>query len=314
MIYTVTLNPSLDYIMRLGAFSEGKVNRSEYEAIVVGGKGINVSVMLHELGVASTAFGFIAGFTGEEIRRRVRERGCSERFISLDEGFSRINVKIKTNEESEINGAGPVVSEDALYRFFDMIDELQSGDILVLSGSVPKSIPETIYRDIAERLAGRGIEIAVDASGMLLTDILPYRPFLIKPNHHELSEIFGVSIKTAEDAAHYAGKLQEMGARNVLVSMAEEGAFLLAEDGRAYLASAPRGNVVNSVGAGDSMLAGFLAGYSENGNYRRALSLGIAAGSASAFSEGIASSEAVYALFSNIYVELKSDRKFQSSI
>ena len=196
MIYTVTLNPSLDYIMRLDKFEEGKVNRTDYEAIVAGGKGINVSVMLHALGTESVALGFIAGFTGEEIRRRVCEMGCKEKFVMLSDGFSRINVKMKTERESEINGTGPTVSESDLEVFFDMLDELLTGDILVLSGSVPKSIFETVYRDIAERLSGKGVEIVADASGRLLAEILPYRPFLIKPTHHELSAFFDANIQT----------------------------------------------------------------------------------------------------------------------
>lgn len=308
MIYTVTLNPSLDYIVRLDAFSEGCVNRANYEAIIAGGKGINVSAMLHALGSDSTALGFIAGFTGEEIRRRVREMGCRERFIQLDEGFSRINVKMKTSNESEINGVGPFVSKDALRAFMDMLNELKKGDILVLSGSVPKSMPKTIYRDIAARICERGVELVADASGALLTAILPYRPFLIKPNHHELSEIFGVNIETVEEAALYAKRLRKMGARNVLVSMAGEGAILLTEEGKAYIEKAPKGKVVNSVGAGDSMLAGFLAGYLESGDPKKALSLGIAAGSASAFSEGIASRDAVMALFSGDCTEMTNDK------
>ncbi len=296
MIYTVTLNPSVDYIVRLPSFTVGKVNRADYEAIVAGGKGINVSVMLHHLDVESTALGFVAGFTGAEIQRLMREMGCRERFIMLNEGFSRINVKMKTEEESEINGAGPVIPKASLDALMTMLDDLHKGDILVLSGSVPKSVPRTIYRDMAARLAKKDVMIAVDASGSLLTDILPYHPFLIKPNHHELGELFGVNIETAEDAILYAKKLQERGARNVLVSMASKGAVLVSEKGSVHTARAPKGKVVNSVGAGDSMLAGFLSGYLESESYENALALGIAAGSASAFSEGIADKEAVQKL------------------
>ena len=308
MIYTVTLNPSLDYILRLDDFKAGQVNRANYEAIVAGGKGINVSVMLHALGIRSEALGFIAGFTGEEIRRRVHEMGCDERFVLLKDGFSRINVKLKTSEESEINGAGPFVSEEALRSFFDILDTLTKGDILVLSGSVPKCIPETIYRDIADSLGKKGVEIVADASGELLLGVLPYHPFLIKPNHHELSALFGVEIQTSEDAACYAGELQKMGARNVLVSMAGDGAVLLDEKGNVYTAAAPLGTVVNSVGAGDSMLAGFLAGYLESGDMKRALFMGISAGSASAFCEGIASFDDVMTLFSEICAEPTNDK------
>ena len=293
MIYTVTLNPSVDYIVRLPSFEAGRVNRADYEAIVAGGKGINVSVMLHHLGVESTALGFVAGFTGKEIQRLVREAGCHERFLPLHDGFSRINVKMKTDTESEINGAGPVIPKASLDALMTMLDDLQEGDILVLSGSVPKSVPRTIYRDMAARLEKKGVMIAADASGELLTDILPYSPFLIKPNHHELGELFGLEIDTAEEAILYAKKLQAMGARNVLVSMASKGAVLISEKGSVHTAHAPEGILVNSVGAGDSMLAGFLAGYLESGTYENALALGIAAGSASAFSEGIASFEEV---------------------
>lgn len=308
MIYTVTLNPSLDYILRLDDFQEGKVNRANYDSIVAGGKGINVSVMLHALGIRSEALGFIAGFTGEEIRRRMREMGCEERFVLLDEGFSRINVKMKTNKESEINGAGPLVSEEALRFFWGILKTLKKGDILVLSGSVPKCISKTIYRDIAAVLGEKGVEIVADASGELLLGVLPHRPFLIKPNHHELAALFGVEIRMAEDAVHYAAELQKMGARNVLVSMAGDGAVLLDEQGNVYTAAAPCGTVVNSVGAGDSMLAGFLAGYLENGDMKKALSMGIAAGSASAFSEGIASYEDVMALFSEVCADFTNDK------
>ncbi len=300
MIYTVTLNPSVDYIVRLDSFTPGGVNRSSYEAVVPGGKGINVSVMLRQLDVPSTALGFLAGFTGRELRRLVRSLGCRESFIMLPDGFSRINVKMKAGEETEINGAGPRISEEALARLLDMIDNLQADDILVLSGSVPSSVPQTIYRDIAARLVNKQVSIVADASGKLLTDLLPYRPFLIKPNHHELGDLFGAAIEHTEDAVFYAKKLQEMGARHVLVSLAGEGAVLLTEDGDVYTAKAPKGEVVNSVGAGDSMVAGFLAAYLESRNFEKALSLGIAAGSASAFSEGIAERNSVFDLLATV--------------
>lgn len=296
MIYTVTLNPSLDYIVRLPSFTPGEVNRSLGETIVVGGKGINVSVMLHALGVESTALGFVAGFSGEEIRRLLRKGDIHERFITLHEGFSRINVKLKTDVESEINGAGPVIAPEELAALKTMLSDLRDGDTLVLSGSVPQSVSQSIYREIAEMLVHKDVMIAVDASGALLSDILPFHPFLIKPNHHELGAFFGVTIENAEQAVHYAKRMQQRGARNVLVSMAGDGAVLVSMDGDVYGASAPKGEVINSVGAGDSMLAGFLAGYLDGGSYERALALGIAAGSASAFCEGIASRDAVEAL------------------
>jgi 1-phosphofructokinase len=234
--------------------------------------------------------------------------GCEERFVLLEDGFSRINVKMKTSEESEINGAGPFVSEKAIRSFWDILFTLEKGDILVLSGSVPKCISETIYRDIAEALCEKGIEIVADASGDLLSGVLPYHPFLLKPNHHELSALFGAQIKTAEDAAYYARELQKMGARNVLVSMAGDGAVLLDESGCVYTAVAPCGKVVNSVGAGDSMLAGFLAGYLEGGDMKKALFMGIAAGSASAFCEGIASYDDVMTLFSEVCADFTNDK------
>ncbi|MBQ8496146.1 MAG: 1-phosphofructokinase [Clostridia bacterium] len=301
MIYTVTLNPSLDYIVRVENFREGIVNRTASEMILAGGKGINVSLVLHELGCETKALGFLAGFTGDEIARRIRETGCKEDFIRLEKGVSRINVKLKSGEETEINGSGPYISAEDWERLLMKIAEsVKAGDILVLSGSAPKMLGTSVYRKIAERVSGKDIKTVVDASGALLTEILPCRPFLIKPNHHELSELFGVCIETREQAVIYAKKLLEMGAENVMVSMAEKGAVLVTADA-VYEADAPKGRVINSVGAGDSMVAGFLAGYSLEKNFEKALELGIAAGSASAFGEGLAKKEQIQKILSEMY-------------
>lgn len=300
MICTVTLNPSIDYIVKVNDFRLGAVNRTEGELAVPGGKGINVSVMLTRLGVENTALGFLAGFTGEEIRRAVRARGCKEAFISLPTGFSRINVKLKTGEETEINGNGPMIGDADMASLTEKLMDLKEGDILVLSGSVPRHVPQTVYRDIMQKLAGRGVKTVVDASGALLRDVLPCRPFLVKPNHHELAALFGASIETRADAALYARQLQNMGACNVLVSMAEKGAVLATEDGDVLVCDAPKGKVINSVGAGDSMVAGFLAGYQNGGDYREALRLGIAAGSAGAFCEDLAEKDDVLSLYKQI--------------
>lgn len=300
MIYTVTLNPSIDYIVKVNDFCAGAVNRAERELAVPGGKGINVSVMLTRLGVENTALGFLAGFTGEEIRRAVRARGCREDFILLSEGFSRINVKLKAGEETEINGNGPVITEVDMEVLLHKIIALRQDDILVLSGSVPRHMPQTVYRDMMQAMAGKGVKIVVDASGALLYDVLPCRPFLIKPNHHELAALFGVSIETRADAALYAQRLQQMGACNVLVSMAEKGAVLVTEEGEILECDAPKGKVINSVGAGDSMVAGFLTGYLNGGDHRKALRLGIAAGSAGAFCEDLAEKDDVLSLYEQI--------------
>lgn len=293
MIYTVTFNPSLDYTVTVEHFTEGIVNRTKDEIIYPGGKGINVSMVLKNLGYESTALGFLAGFTGKELQRLLEERGIATEFISVEEGMCRINVKIRSNRESEINGQGPVICEEDIAKLYGKLDTLRDGDILVLAGSVPGSMPASVYMDIMQHLQNRNLQIVVDATGNLLGNVLQYRPFLIKPNHHELGEIFGVPINGKEEAAFYAQKLQEKGARNVLVSMAGEGAVLVTEDGRTYRAKAPEGKVINSVGAGDSMVAGFLAGYLENGDYANALRMGVCTGSASAFSEELATGEEV---------------------
>ncbi len=292
MIYTVTFNPSLDYVISVPHFVQGTVNRAKQAIIYPGGKGINVSIVLHNLGIDSIVLGFAAGFTGQEIKRLIRHYQIKEQLISIPDELSRINVKLRSGDESEINGIGPTISAEALDTLYQQLRKLQSGDVLVLAGSIPNSLPPTIYRDIMEQLQHKGVIITVDATKDLLCNVLEFHPFLIKPNHFELGEIFGLgNLKDKKEIIHYAQKLQEQGARNVLVSMAGDGAVLVAEDGTILESPAPRGTVINSVGAGDSMVAGFLYGYLKEKNYKSAFYTGIACGSASAFSEHLATKE-----------------------
>lgn len=300
MIYTVTFNPSLDYIVTVKDFKLGTVNRTCEEIMFPGGKGINVSIVLKNLGMDSTILGFTAGFTGREIQRRVTEMGCREELISIPNGLSRINLKLRSNEESEINGMGPVIDENAIKALYEKLDTLKEGDVLVLAGSIPSSMPETMYSDIMKFLENKGVMIAVDATRDLLVNVLPFHPFVIKPNNHELGEIFNVSLKDKDDVIVYARKLQEKGARNVLVSMAGDGAVLVAEDGSVYTSEAPKGKVVNSVGAGDSMVAGFVYGYLTSKDYKAAFKMGISCGSASAFSENLATRPEVEAILNTL--------------
>lgn len=288
MIYTVTFNPSLDYIVSVEDFQTGRTNRTSQEQLLAGGKGLNVSTVLGNLGIESTALGFVAGFTGEEIVRRMEQLHVKSEFIRLEEGFSRINVKLKTIDGTEINANGPQIGAPQVDQLMKQLDRLQEGDILVLAGSIPPSMPDDIYRSIMARLEGRGIMIVVDATKDLLVNVLEYHPFLIKPNNHEIGEIFGETPMTREVVVPYAKRLQELGATNVLVSMAGEGAVLLTADGQIFDAPAPKGTLVNAVGSGDSMVAGFLAGWMEQTDYRHAFYMGIAAGSASAFSDQLA--------------------------
>lgn len=288
MIYTVTFNPSLDYTVTVNRFQPGMVNRTASEHIFAGGKGINVSMVLKNLGFDSTAFGFLAGFTGQEIERQLEVKGIRTDFIRIPEGISRINMKIKSEVESEINGMGPAIREEDIRKLYEKLEALKDGDVLVLAGSIPAGMPESMYRDIMDCLKDRDLKIAVDATKDLLMNVLPFHPFVIKPNNHELGEIFGVAIESKEQAVVYAKKLQEQGARNVIVSMAGEGAVFAGEDGSVYQSEAPKGKVINSVGAGDSMVAGFLAGYLGTGDYSEAFKLGVCTGSASAFSEQLA--------------------------
>ena len=298
MIYTVTFNPSLDYIVSVDNLTLGRVNRTSAELIFPGGKGINVSMVLKNLGVDSEALGFMAGFTGHQIDKLLKDRQVRSNFIEVKDGMSRINVKVRSNEESEINGMGPAISEDDIKKLYAQLDQLQEGDILVLAGSIPSVMPESMYMDIMKYLVGKNLKIVVDATKDLLLNVLPYHPFLIKPNNYELGEIFGVELKTKEDVIPYAKKLQEKGAVNVLISMAGEGALLVTEDGEVIESNPPKGTVRNSVGAGDSMVAGFIAGYLRNRDYEEAFFTGLCTGSASAFSDELATKDEVKELLS----------------
>ena len=299
MIYTVTFNPAIDYVVKTEKIALGIVNRAASEQIYYGGKGINVSAVLAELGIRSKALGFTAGFTGEAIERGVEAMGIDADFVRLKEGTSRINVKIRAEEETELNGQGPHIDDEALSQLFKKLDRLKDGDTLILAGSIPNSLPSNVYERILEMLSDRDIRTVVDASGELLVNVLKYKPFLIKPNDHELGEIFGVNISTYDGVVEYAVKLQAMGARNVLVSMAGSGAILLCENGRLIKCGVCMGTVKNSVGAGDSMLAGFVAGSAEN-DLDYALKLGTACGGATAFSEGLAKKELIFELLKQL--------------
>ena len=315
MIYTVTFNPSLDYIVSVNDFQLGLTNRTDSELILPGGKGINVSTILMNLGIDSTAFGFAAGFTGEEIIREVEAMGIRSDFIKIDSGISRINLKLKNIDGTEINGSGPEISEEKIEELLRKLDILGEGDILVLAGSIPASMPADMYSTIMERLQHKNVTFIVDATKDLLINVLKYKPFLIKPNNHELGELFDVKLTTREEVIPYGKKLQKQGARNVLISMAGEGAVLVAEDGSApgaadrrglrtggsvYEAPAPKGTLVNAVGAGDSMVAGFTAGWIEKKDYRHAFYMGVSAGSASAFSEYLATKEEIMDLYEKV--------------
>ena len=330
MIYTVTFNPSLDYIVTVDGYKNGATNRTSSELMLPGGKGLNVSTVLSNLGLENTAIYFSAGFVGREITRLIEESGITAELIDIPEGCSRINVKMKSLEtvekttgitatscgeetavdgsagaakiiESEINGMGPDIPKDKVDELFNRLDKLMEGDTLVLAGSIPKSMPNTIYSDIMQRLSGRGIRIVVDATGDLLMNVLQYKPFLVKPNNHELGEIFGVELTTKESVVPYAEKLRELGAENVIDSMAGEGAVMAAADGSVILREAPEGKLVNAVGAGDSMVAGFIAGIMEKPeDYDHAFKMGLSAGSASAFSEKLATKEEILTVFKTI--------------
>lgn len=300
MIYTVTFNPALDYVIRTESLKLGTVNRSSAEAVYYGGKGINVSTVLKNIGVDSVALGFVAGFTGKEIEEGVKNMGVATDFIKLPEGMSRINVKIKAEQETEINGQGPAISTEKVEKLFEKLDRLEKGDCLVLAGTIPASLPSDIYEQIMDRLKDKEIHIVVDATKDLLLNVLKYHPFLIKPNNHELGEMFGVVLKTDEEIVEYAKKLQERGARNVLISMAGDGAILLTETKEVYKMGVPKGTVVNSVGAGDSMVAGFVASYFKEHDYLKALKFGTATGSATAFSEGLATMDKVEELLKTL--------------
>ena len=300
MIYSVTFNPSLDYIVSVDDFKLGLTNRTSSELILPGGKGTNVSTVLKNLGFESTALGFVAGFTGNEIVKRLNDMGIKSDFISIENGISRINLKLKSIDGTEINGAGPDISEEKVNELMDKLNQLKEGDVLVLAGSIPSSMSDNIYRDIMADLKDRGVMIVVDATKDLLLNVLEYHPFLIKPNNHELGEIFDVKLTTREEVIPYGRKLQEKGARNVLVSMAGEGAVLIAEDGQVFDAPAPKGKLINGVGAGDSMVAGFVAGWIEKQDYEYAFHMGVASGSASAFSENLATKEEIINIYNQV--------------
>ena len=300
MIYTITFNPALDYIVRLDHLKTGTINRTIQEYVLGGGKGINVSIVLNNLGMDTTALGFIAGFTGEEIVTQLKKFGVKEDFIRLREGLTRINVKVKaSDEETEINGRGPIIATDELEALYKQLDALTEKDTLILASSLPSDM----YELIMERLQHKNIRIVVDATKDLLTKVLPYKPFLIKPNNHELSEIFGRTLSTKDQLVEAAKTLQEKGAQHVLISMAGDGAILVSADGTVYTSPAPKGTLVNSVGAGDSMVAGFITGYEKTGALQEALYWGISSGSASAYSENLATLEEVEALLSQVRVK-----------
>ena len=298
MIFTVTFNPSLDYIVRVDEMRLGTINRTNYEQLLPGGKGINVSIVLGNLGHPTRALGFSAGVTGVALEKLLADTGVDADLVHVKAGFTRINAKVKAVEETEINGQGPRIAPEDVDALFSKLDVLGQDDTLVISGSVPNTLPSDMYEQVMERLAGRGVRIVVDAERDLLTRVLPYRPFLVKPNNHELGDIFGVTLKTRDEVVPYARRMQEMGAQNVLVSMAGEGGVLVAADGQVYQSPAAKGTVVNSVGAGDSCVAGFLAGLMETGSYQTAFRMGLAAGSASAFSDHLATRPEVEDLMS----------------
>ena len=304
MIYTVTLNPSIDYVVNMEQLVEGMVNRVSTEHFYAGGKGINVSQILNQHGISNRALGFISGFTGNFIEGSLKEKGIDTDFIRLSEGYSRINMKIKTTtDETEINGMGPHIPKTEIDKLYRQLDLLTADDTLVLAGSIPATLPDDFYEKMMEHVQDRGVKVVVDATKNLLLNVLTYRPFLIKPPHHEIAEMFGVTISTTEDLLQYGNRLKDMGARNVLISMGGDGAILLAENGEVYRSNVPKGVVKNSVGAGDSMVAGFIAGYEKTQCYEQALRLGAASGSATAFSSDVATAEEILALVKEIVVQ-----------
>lgn len=288
MVYTITLNPALDYVMKVGSLRFDDINRSKAEQIYYGGKGINVSVVLSRLGTENKALGFVAGFTGEELERMLKADNIDCDFNHLRSGLTRVNVKIKADTELDINANGPDVSEAEIEELLTKLDDIKEGDVLVLAGAVPKNLPSDVYEKILQRLSGRGVKFVVDATGELLLKVLKFKPFLVKPNHHELGDLFSVTTKTDKEIEIYAKKLQQMGASNVLVSRGGDGAMLIDEFGAVKKIGNAKGTLINSVGCGDSMVAGFVAGFLQKGDYEHALRLGAACGNATAFSEGLA--------------------------
>lgn len=303
MIYTVTFNPALDYIMRVDGLQSKDINRTRSEEIHYGGKGINVSVILTRLGVENKALGFVAGFSGKQIEDMLVSDGIKTDFVHLKEGYTRINVKIKCDRELDINANGPEIKREEVDALFEKLEELKSGDYLILAGSIPKALPDNMYEKILERLDGKGVNFVVDATGDLLKNVLKYKPFMVKPNHHELGEIFGVEITALEDIEKYAKKLQEMGAKNVLVSRGKDGAALIDEFGKVHTMGNVPGKIISSVGCGDSMVAGFVAGYAKEKDYAYALKLGSACGNATAFSSGLATKNEIDKMLQSEYLQ-----------
>lgn len=311
MIYTITFNPALDYTVQVEKFEIGKINRTKSENILAGGKGLNVSIILKRLGIENTALSFIAGFTGKELERKIRQYNIETEFIEANRGYTRINVKISSLEknsliqesETALNGNGPEITEDDIEKLLQKIQNINSNDIVILSGNIPKCINENIYEIICKELDGKNVKFVVDASQKLLMNCLKYKPFFIKPNKEELEETFNTKIETKEEIIIYAKKLQEKGAQNVLISLGGDGAILLTEKNEVYYSNTPKGQVINTVGAGDSMVAGFVAGYLRKKDYKEALKLGIASGSATAFSAGLAMNEEINGLLKQITIE-----------
>lgn len=311
MIYTITFNPALDYTVQVEKFEIGKINRTKSENILAGGKGLNVSIILKRLGIENTALSFIAGFTGKELERKIRQYNIKTEFIETNRGYTRINVKISSLEknsliqesETALNGNGPEITEDDIEKLLQKIQNINSNDIVILSGNIPKCINENIYEIICKELDGNNVKFVVDASQKLLMNCLKYKPFFIKPNKEELEETFNTKIETKEEIIIYAKKLQEKGAQNVLISLGGDGAILLTEKNEVYYSNTPKGQVINTVGAGDSMVAGFVAGYLKKKDYKEALKLGIASGSATAFSAGLAMNEEINGLLKQITIE-----------
>ena len=298
MIYTVTLNPSIDYVVRLDSLITGITNRTTSEEYYFGGKGINVSCVLAELDLESTAFGFVAGFTGDAIEKGIRNDKIITDFIKLEKGISRINIKIKAGEETEINCQGPHIEESELERLLNKVDRINDGDTIVIAGNVPNTMPDDVYERILERIKGKNVRIVVDATKKLLLNSLKYKPFLIKPNRQELSEIFETEISTEADIEKYAKELQKMGAQNVLISLGGDGAMLIDEFGQKHKQGVLKEKVINTVGSGDSMVAGFIAGYEKEHSYPYALKLGSVCGNATAFLSGLATKEKINELLS----------------
>ena len=300
MIYTITFNPALDYISQVENFEIGKINRTKTEKILPGGKGLNVSTVLKNLGIESTALGFIAGFTGDELKTDIEQRGIKTNFIKVKEGITRINVKISSKEETALNGNGPEITEEDIQKLLERIEKIKNEDIVILAGNIPKCINNNIYEIICKTLEQNDVRFIVDATKELLMNVLKYKPFLIKPNKEELEETFKEKIDTKEEIVAHAKKLQSMGAQNVLISLGGDGAILVTTNDEVYFSKAPKGKVVNTVGAGDSMVAGFIAGYEKSGDFEQAFKMGIATGSASAFSMNLATAEEVASLLKEI--------------